>query len=342
MGVLRRFLFGGSALAVALAGTAFVGTASAAHVTCGSVITVSTVLDSDVGPCVEGITIGASNVVLDLGGHSVFGVPSSGDGDGITFNNVSNSTVRNGTVHSWDVGIFVTRGQGNTIQSMVIRDNPVFDGAYILRSDGTKFLSNRVTNNGRFSGVTFDDVSNGQIVGNTIQGNVRGTAIGIWILNNRDVSAAAGDPDLVGLQASNNLVANNMVQGNALDGIQISRFATRNVVRNNNASQNGVIRSNPVRDGSGIIIFGNENTIQDNLAVGNGANGVFVSASSSAATGRAQGVNNTLLRNRAQGNDTGTNLAPAFDLRDANPNCDNNGWHGNVGQTFSPPCVLNP
>src|SRR5829696_4470213 len=109
---------------------------------------VSTVLDTDVGPCAVGLTIGARNVVLDLAGHTVFGTAGS-DGEGITFDNVSNSVVRNGTVREFDVGV-VDRGQGNTIKTMDLRDYPVFDGALIFRSDNTQFLSNRVVNNGRF------------------------------------------------------------------------------------------------------------------------------------------------------------------------------------------------
>ena len=331
----------GSALATVAAGTVAVSPASAAHVACGAVITTNTVLDSNVGPCTVGITIGASNIVLDLGGFTVFGTPGNDD-SGIIFANVTGSTVRNGTVRDFDTGVEIDRGSGNTVTAMDLRDNPRFDAIFVFRSDNTKITHNRMNGNGTFSQVTLEDSSNSQVTNNVIQGGVRGTTIGIWVLNNRDRPVAEGDPDLVGLQASNNLIAYNLVQGNALDGIQISRFATRNIVQNNDASQNGVLRTNNVRDGSGIIVFGNENTVQDNLMYGNGANGLFISASTSANTGRAQGVNNTLLRNRAFGNDTGTIVAPSFDLRDGNPNCDNNGWHGNQGQTFTPPCVLNP
>lgn len=38
--------------------------------TCGQTILVSTVLDSNVGPCATGITIGADNITLDLNGFT--------------------------------------------------------------------------------------------------------------------------------------------------------------------------------------------------------------------------------------------------------------------------------
>src|SRR5436309_2045718 len=47
--------------------------AGASTALCGATITVTTTLTEDVGPCPsDGITIGASNVTLNLGGHTVF------------------------------------------------------------------------------------------------------------------------------------------------------------------------------------------------------------------------------------------------------------------------------
>ena len=47
---------------------------AAATIHCGSVITTSTTLNADVGPCpTNGLIIAASNITLNLGGHSVIG-----------------------------------------------------------------------------------------------------------------------------------------------------------------------------------------------------------------------------------------------------------------------------
>jgi hypothetical protein len=47
----RRALAGVSVLALLVTLTALANPASAAHVSCGDVITINTTLDSDVGPC---------------------------------------------------------------------------------------------------------------------------------------------------------------------------------------------------------------------------------------------------------------------------------------------------
>lgn len=57
-------------------------TAGAAVLGCGQVVTQDTVLENDVGPCpangAHGIVVEASNVVLDLNGHTVFARPRPG------------------------------------------------------------------------------------------------------------------------------------------------------------------------------------------------------------------------------------------------------------------------
>jgi hypothetical protein len=67
------------------------GPVLAANVACGQTITVSTVLDGDVGPCATGITIGASNVTFDLNGHTITGNPGPGEGPGISLENRNHS-----------------------------------------------------------------------------------------------------------------------------------------------------------------------------------------------------------------------------------------------------------
>jgi hypothetical protein len=69
--------------------------AAAAHVGCGDVITVDTLLDSDVGPCETGLTL-----------DDVFGVAVTG-----------------GTVSDFDAGIFIAGGFANFVSGMEVRDN---------------------------------------------------------------------------------------------------------------------------------------------------------------------------------------------------------------------------
>ncbi|HEV2810870.1 MAG TPA: hypothetical protein VGV93_10810, partial [Acidimicrobiales bacterium] len=49
---------------------------------CGDVITQTTTLTADVGPCPgNGIIIGADNIMLNLNGHTISGTPGPGDGN---------------------------------------------------------------------------------------------------------------------------------------------------------------------------------------------------------------------------------------------------------------------
>src|SRR5262249_38869579 len=65
---------------------------------CGTVITRSTTLTSDIGPCyTSGLSITADRVTLDLNGHGVIGFPGPSDGNsaGLTLVGRSKVTVEN-------------------------------------------------------------------------------------------------------------------------------------------------------------------------------------------------------------------------------------------------------
>ena len=80
--------------------------ALASHVQCGDVITQDTKLDSDLIGCPgDGIVIGASDITLDLDGHTVKG---NAIGSGIA-NEYDRVTVRDGTV-TGPTGLLRRRG----------------------------------------------------------------------------------------------------------------------------------------------------------------------------------------------------------------------------------------
>jgi hypothetical protein len=104
------------------------GSASAATLACGARITTDTRLDNDLTDCPEdGIRVGASDITLDLNGHTIDG-DASGGGYGVTWfdelNNDSHSgiTVRNGEVREFSVGISMTDG-GNVVRSVTVAAN---------------------------------------------------------------------------------------------------------------------------------------------------------------------------------------------------------------------------
>ncbi|MDQ4133738.1 MAG: right-handed parallel beta-helix repeat-containing protein [Actinomycetota bacterium] len=346
----RQWLALAAMVVLVAVSTVFVTPAAAAHVGCGSVITQSTVLDSDIGPCTVGLTIAGNGIQLDMNGHRLTGPANRTGGPGIRFNGTNRAVVRNGTVSGFTAGVAVEGGANNSVVAMNVLDNvgqgDYADGILVFESDGVRIIGNQVSRNGVFSGITLADSSNGLIDSNNISYNNIPTAtglftdIGVWILNLRDVPASQGQPDVVGRQASFNLVVNNQVTGNGLEGIQISRFAHHNTARNNHAIANGTRQRPGVREGDGIAIFSNDNLIEFNRAYNNGGNGIGIQLTQTATT--TQGVRNQILGNQTGGNGFGPNAPPNFDLFDAWPNCDNNVWRGNRFQTFNQACVTAP
>lgn len=115
---MRRALVALAASVIAAVGptVAAASPAEAAVVGCGQVITESTTLGADIGPCANnGIIVGADNVFLDLNGHTIFGTPGSGDGAGVLVQDRHGVTVRRGTVTQFDGGVVILNGGTNTV-----------------------------------------------------------------------------------------------------------------------------------------------------------------------------------------------------------------------------------
>ncbi len=325
MNILRRTLTCTSA--AALTATTMVvgaGPASAAHVTCGQTILVSTTLDSDVGPCSEGLVIGADNVTLDLGGFTLRGTAATGEGPGVLVPGRTGVTVTNGTVTDFDSGVAIESGSGNTVTRMNLTGNrgagDYGEGVLVFGSTGNTISYNRITNNGPYGGISLLVASNNLVENNQIVGNNMSTTntSGIRLEN-------------IGRTASNgNTIRNNVVQGSGLDGIQLFAGASNNTV-----SRNLVLDNN--RDGITAFAGSTGNVIEDNQVRNNGfgpiaGSGIYIR---SAAGSFAAPANNLIRRNTSTGN-------AMLDLRDGTPNCGTNVWSANTANRGSPPCVLNP
>ena len=326
--------------------------AGAAQLTCGQVITQSTTLDADVGPCPDnGIVLGADNITLDLGGHTIFGTAGSGDGAGVLLDHRQGVTVRGGTVTQFDGGVVILGGGSNTVSNIHAAHNvgaseghppaestDYGDAIPVQASSNNAILANTTEDNGPFSGIgvimgdsDHPSMPPGPSTFNLVQGNtvVDNTACRVGpFCDNDGIRLEPGVTD--------NRVIANTVTGNGLDGISLFGNTTRNVVQGNSVNANGFLGAVP---GDGIRVFGFGNTIQGNSASGNAAAGVSVARRPPDARGfpatNPNGRNNVLLANVAAGN-------RLFDLWDSNPGCDSNVWSANRGQTVSPPCTLNP
>ncbi|MCA1708536.1 MAG: right-handed parallel beta-helix repeat-containing protein [Actinobacteria bacterium] len=243
---------------------------SAGRISCGAVITRSTTLTADVGPCPNsGIIIGADNIMLNLNGHTVFGVPGPGSGNdagirlpnrsGVRVTGQPGSSGRKGTVTGFDAGVFVNGGSSNTIENLTVRDNVgpestdaggfatanLGDGIVVFTSPDNRIVNNQLLNNGRYDGIAVLGRGSDR---NTIQGNViRDTlgaeessysfysGAGIIVNNFLDLSDR-------GFPIYNNSVIGNTVLGSAGSGIS-SIGSVNSVVSDNTVEDNGVERA---------------------------------------------------------------------------------------------------
>src|SRR5829696_9863669 len=120
-----------AAIAVVLAVTG--GEASASHVGCGETITTDTTLDSDLVNCPNnGIVIGASNITLDLNGHTIDGdgmpVDPCPEGEACDVGVLNRAgydrlTIVGGTIRQFGVGIVVEAGAAhNRLHHLTVSD----------------------------------------------------------------------------------------------------------------------------------------------------------------------------------------------------------------------------
>lgn len=324
---LRRRISVLSALALSAGGLVVggAGPAAAAHVACGQTINVSTTLDSNVGPCDVGLTIGADNVTLDLNGFTITGNPDIVDNAGVAISDRTGVTVKNGSITQFDSGVAISGGSRNTVTYMTLFDNrgngdEFGEGVTLFNTSGNTVSYSRITNNGPYGGISVirssgNLIEHSQLVGNN-QSNFN--SIGIRL-------ESAG-----GVSSDRNTIRYNLIQGSAVDGIQLFVGASDNVLSHNSLLQNA-------RDGIHLGFRTSRNIVEDNQTRFNGfgpfpGRGIFLRGTVGATAGA---LNNMIRRNVASNN-------VVLDLLDGNPNCDGNVWSGNQAVTFSPPCVLNP
>ena len=319
---MRRAISVLSATGLALAGSVmFGGPADAAHVQCGSVITQSTTLDSDVGPCPgDGLIVTASNIVLDLNGRRVFAANGDGDNAGIRLRQVTGVIVRNGIVEGFDAGIVIGGGSGNAVQAVTARNNindglaepcDLGDGISVFNSDNNRIDGNTVVNNGPYGGISLVEDSDG----NTIRGN---RALDNNVVGGRGGCGNARQDEGIRIEgpgAKNNSVLGNTVRRSLLAGIGLhgnvgcdrsdpeiqARANTDNYIAGNTVSHTAgtdiaaginVLAQGPL---GSVVCSAYRNTFVGNTSTDNQAEGIFLAATS---------TDNTVNDNRVHNNGT--------------------------------------
>ena len=238
------------------------------EVHCGQVLKEHTLVANDLTDCLgEGLVIGAPNIVVDLGGHTIDGPDylfgnitgqEEGFPAGVRISGHDNVKVQNGTVQQFGWGVLFTAG---TTRSVV-------DNLTILRN--------------ATSGVEFFDADNGRI-GNTVRNSdIDENELGITLI--------AG--------SQNSVVKNNKIFGNLGEAIMIQHSSGHTIEGNemvgipidpNLDSDGGVLlddshhilfKNNILRDtgdaGFLITLGSHHNRIEDNTMYRNGDAGVYI------------------------------------------------------------------
>ncbi len=272
-------------LTAGLNGTA--GAAAQAAIGCGTVVTESTRLTSDVGPCPGmGIIIAASNITVDLNGHTVTGNPrargSGLDQGGVVLRQVRKVNLTNGTVRGFDAGVVIDGGGDNTVTRIKAIDNVNYrvvtgrnatrpdvnpdaaapcdlgDGIAVVDSVGNALSNNTVAGNGPFSGIalvgrsSLNVVSNNRVRDNDLLNRPPGG----------DKTMCGGQPGELGPTgrlvqgvgvrvegpgAQHNLVSSNQIARSALAGVMVTAF--RNAFPQNNNGFNKILNNTITQTG---------------------------------------------------------------------------------------------
>ncbi|MCA1683776.1 MAG: right-handed parallel beta-helix repeat-containing protein, partial [Actinobacteria bacterium] len=325
---------------VALAGPA---TAHGAPHYCGDVITANETLTAPLlvsvsnpvpGPCPvtgpsfgSGLVIGASGIVLNLGGQTIKGSSStntsSAEQAGVTFRGVSNSTLTNGIVTNFDAGVQIVGGSANTVSAIRAYDNinhsaltgtqnqcNLGDGIVALGSKENQITKNTVYHNGPFSGIALVDDSDR----NTVSGN---NAYNQTVSNYNAAFVSPTNPEgngpcgpfgadgqgvgrlhqdigirVEGPGANDNRILNNQSTNNQLEGISIHGYVCLNGV----PAPPGVTKGTP---NTGNLIQGNQ--VRSN-GYPDGADGIGILSQGPLGTITCGSNGNSIIGNTSAGN----------------------------------------
>ena len=170
-----------------------------------------------------GITISTSNVTLDLGGFTLGG--GSTPGDGISVGALRNINIRNGAVRGWSNGI-AALACGNCRVDHVQASSNTVDGIDI--GPGSEITDCNASLNGLY---------------------------GIYVDHAAVRRCTATENTIVGIDVkSNSVVDGNRLNGNPSYGIYGN--GDNNTIRNNDATGNGLVDIS-VFGGTGNVVMGN-------------------------------------------------------------------------------------
>jgi parallel beta-helix repeat protein len=261
------------------------GPAFAAHVTCGQVITQNTHVGNDLTNCPgDGLVIGANNIKLDLGGHTIDGVnnPTS---DGINnkggFDNV---IVRHGTIQQFHIGVELTNADGNKLTRLEVTQNP-FDGIRLTGSNNNRI--GHVRESSSFDGIFLTNSDHNRISHSRANGN-GSSGIVLQFLNDFN-------------KVDHNVARDNGAWGLTSDGSHNDTYTHNKVYKNGTAGLEpfngvslGISKNTVLKNGIGIVFFNTDTSVlKRNRLRSNTSDGIQTDAAS---------TGNQLIKNQSNKN----------------------------------------
>lgn len=139
-----------------------------AQVGCGATISQNTTLNSDLTNCnPNGLLIGAPNITLDLGGHTLDGV---GLGNGVdNTQGYDGVIIRNGVIREFDTGVSLNNADQNRLRDLVVSYNNA-NAISLSQSNNNRIEKNSASDN-MGNGIFLSASDNNRIERNTTSDN---------------------------------------------------------------------------------------------------------------------------------------------------------------------------
>jgi parallel beta-helix repeat protein len=283
------------------------GQAGAATVVCGQVITQSTHVGNDLVNCPgDGLIIGANNIRLNLGGHTIDGVNNPGTAGIRNTGGWRNVEVVHGKVQQFSNGLLLADALRNKLKHLRVSQNSM-RGIGLVLSDDSEIEHNRVFNN--FDGIHLDRTDRAEIEHDDV---FRNRSSGIVLITGSDDNKVAHNRShdhtawgITGDGDRRNVYAHNKVYRNGNAGIE--QFNSTNMVFSRNKAfrnrrgivltntDNSVVKKNKIRSnttfGSQVGGGSTGNLLLKNRSDRNGVDGI-----------RVDNPGNTITKNRANRN----------------------------------------
>ena len=230
---------------------------------CGDVITRDVTLEADLA-CQDhqdGLIIGASEVTVDLGGHTIYGPGDSLGGAGIVNEGHRHVTIRNGAINGFFLGVHLLGASESTVEDLVLERIAV-SGISLYSASGNTVR--RITSRANaawdpFQWVSVSESDHNEIVSNTFTRALEAIRVARSSSNTVARNSTSGAWVGIALEYSdtNEITSNTIIDGR-YEGIRLSSSS------GNSVTANTITDMGDLGDGVSLIYDSDMNDISQN------------------------------------------------------------------------------